>query len=49
MKKKRGKTRGKARPRVAKDLTARKGGGVKAGERGNVQFQEFHITKRSDL
>jgi len=49
MKKKRGKTQGKARRRAAKDLTARKGGGVKAGERGSVQFQEFHITKRSDL
>jgi hypothetical protein len=49
MKKKRGKTQGKARRRATKDLTARQGGGVKAGERGSVQFQEFHITKRNDL
>jgi hypothetical protein len=48
MKKKRGKTQGKARRRTAKDLTTRKGGGVKAGDGGRVQFQEFHFTKRSD-
>jgi hypothetical protein len=33
MEKKRGKTQGKARCLTAKDLTPRKGGGVKGGER----------------
>ena len=47
MKKKRGKTQGKARRRAAKDLTARKGGGVKAGE-GRSQLQDFTFTKYRD-
>ena len=52
MKKKRGKTQGKARRRAAKDLTARKGGGVKAGDRGRIQvgeLQECTISKSMDL
>ena len=52
MKKKRGKTQGKARRRAAKDLTARKGGGVKAGGQGRIQpgeLQECIISKSIDL
>ena len=50
MKKKRGKkTEAKARRPTARDLTARKGGGVKAGHGERVQFQEIHITKVNDL
>ena len=48
MTKRRGKTQGKARRRAAKDLTARRSGGVKAGDGGRAQFQDFHFTKRCD-
>jgi len=45
MKKKPGKTRGSARRSTAKDLTVKKGGGVKGGE---VNHSEFKIVKLLD-
>ena len=51
MKKKRGKTQSKARRRTAKDLRARKSGGVKAGDRRRIQIgelQECTISKSMD-
>ena len=45
MKKKSGKARAKTRRPAARDLTARKGGGVKGGE---VSHSELSITKVVD-
>jgi type VI protein secretion system component Hcp len=45
MKKKAGKTRGNARRPTAKDLTVKKGGGVKGG---GVNHSEFSIVKLLD-
>jgi type VI protein secretion system component Hcp len=45
MKKKSGKARAKSRRPAARDLTARKGGGVKGGE---VHHSEFSIVKLVD-
>jgi len=47
MKKKRSETQGKARRRPAKDLTTRKGGGVKAA--GGVRLQDVQVSKLSDV
>ena len=48
MKKRRGKTQGKPRRPAAKDLTARKGGAVKAGDQARIDHSEFRIVKRVD-
>ena len=44
MKKRRGKTQGKARRRATKDLVARTGGTVKAGNQARIDHSEFRIT-----